>query len=259
MGVRSQKSYVHQCFLFFLPVCGSFSLKTITKHGCFRPRSSFFPSRLALAHLVVLLFLSVASLLGRRPARVRVSTYLHVHASALGLNPHLVTLLLVSPNNRQFYGYVMRKGARWRSMEMAGIVTYTGALLIKQARELVEQVRAESRLLKARGFCSKRLDLGFCFFMECATCCCGFSHVPGHDYVVRKDDCVRGPRVVRSCKGGCFPQRFECSSPDALPYACVVLEDVEASTCRTRAVCAPPCTDPASFHSCSCRRVRHDH
>ena len=41
-----------------------------------------------------------------------------------------------------FYGYVMRKGARWRSMEMAGIVTYTGALLIKQARELVEQVRA---------------------------------------------------------------------------------------------------------------------
>ena len=34
----------------------------------------------------------------------------------------------------------MRKGARWRSMEMAGIVTYTGALLIKQARELVEQV-----------------------------------------------------------------------------------------------------------------------
>ncbi|CAN0066254.1 unnamed protein product, partial [Hapterophycus canaliculatus] len=35
----------------------------------------------------------------------------------------------------------MRKGARWRSMEMAGIVTYTGALLIKQARELVEQVR----------------------------------------------------------------------------------------------------------------------
>jgi DNA polymerase epsilon subunit 1 len=39
-----------------------------------------------------------------------------------------------------FYGYVMRKGARWRSMEMAGIVTYTGAELIKQARELVENV-----------------------------------------------------------------------------------------------------------------------
>ena len=39
-----------------------------------------------------------------------------------------------------FYGYVMRKGARWRSMEMAGIVTHTGAQLIKQARELVEQL-----------------------------------------------------------------------------------------------------------------------
>ena len=43
-----------------------------------------------------------------------------------------------------FYGYVMRKGARWRSMEMAGIVTYTGAQLIMQARELVEQVRRTS-------------------------------------------------------------------------------------------------------------------
>ena len=39
-----------------------------------------------------------------------------------------------------FYGYVMRRGARWRSMEMAGIVTHTGAELIKQARELVENL-----------------------------------------------------------------------------------------------------------------------
>ena len=39
-----------------------------------------------------------------------------------------------------FYGYVMRKGARWRSMPMAGIVTYTGAELIKDARKLVEQI-----------------------------------------------------------------------------------------------------------------------
>jgi len=39
-----------------------------------------------------------------------------------------------------FYGYVMRKGARWRSMEMAGIVTKTGADLIVQARILVEQI-----------------------------------------------------------------------------------------------------------------------
>ncbi|KAM3572228.1 hypothetical protein VYU27_005762 [Nannochloropsis oceanica] len=39
-----------------------------------------------------------------------------------------------------FYGYVMRKGARWRSMQMAGIVTDTGARLITQARELMEQI-----------------------------------------------------------------------------------------------------------------------
>ncbi|GJP47493.1 hypothetical protein CLOM_g6680 [Closterium sp. NIES-68] len=39
-----------------------------------------------------------------------------------------------------FYGYVMRKGARWYSMEMAGITTYTGAKLIQSARELVERV-----------------------------------------------------------------------------------------------------------------------
>jgi len=39
-----------------------------------------------------------------------------------------------------FYGYVMRKGARWRSMEMAGIVTRNGAQIIMQARELVEQI-----------------------------------------------------------------------------------------------------------------------
>jgi DNA polymerase epsilon subunit 1 len=39
-----------------------------------------------------------------------------------------------------FYGYVMRKGARWYSMPMAGIVTYTGANLIQQARQLVEQI-----------------------------------------------------------------------------------------------------------------------
>ena len=30
-----------------------------------------------------------------------------------------------------FYGYVMRKGARWYSMEMAGVVTNTGAEIIQ--------------------------------------------------------------------------------------------------------------------------------
>ncbi|KOM50575.1 hypothetical protein LR48_Vigan08g140200 [Vigna angularis] len=39
-----------------------------------------------------------------------------------------------------FYGYVMRKGARWYSMEMAGVVTYTGAKIIQNARLLVEKI-----------------------------------------------------------------------------------------------------------------------
>ncbi|KAF5305758.1 hypothetical protein FQR65_LT07654 [Abscondita terminalis] len=39
-----------------------------------------------------------------------------------------------------FYGYVMRRGARWHSMEMGGIVCYTGASIIMKTREIVEQV-----------------------------------------------------------------------------------------------------------------------
>eukprot|EP01133_Synstelium_polycarpum_P000195 gene195-234_t len=39
-----------------------------------------------------------------------------------------------------FYGYVMRKGSRWYSMQMAGIVTHTGSNIIKRAREAVEQL-----------------------------------------------------------------------------------------------------------------------
>ena len=39
-----------------------------------------------------------------------------------------------------FYGYVMRKGARWYSMEMAGVVTYTGAQIIQVNLPLVELV-----------------------------------------------------------------------------------------------------------------------
>jgi DNA polymerase epsilon subunit 1 len=35
-----------------------------------------------------------------------------------------------------FYGYVMRKGARWYSMEMAGVVTHTGANIISMANRL---------------------------------------------------------------------------------------------------------------------------
>ncbi|GAV48505.1 hypothetical protein ZYGR_0K00100, partial [Zygosaccharomyces rouxii] len=39
-----------------------------------------------------------------------------------------------------FYGYVMRKGSRWYSMEMAGITCLTGATLIQMARSLVERL-----------------------------------------------------------------------------------------------------------------------
>lgn len=39
-----------------------------------------------------------------------------------------------------FYGYVMRRGARWHSIEMAGVVTQTGANIIKEARLLVEEI-----------------------------------------------------------------------------------------------------------------------
>ncbi|KAI0041486.1 DUF1744-domain-containing protein [Auriscalpium vulgare] len=39
-----------------------------------------------------------------------------------------------------FYGYVMRKGARWHSMEMAGVTCLTGARIIQMARQLVEQI-----------------------------------------------------------------------------------------------------------------------
>lgn len=35
-----------------------------------------------------------------------------------------------------FYGYVMRRGARWYSMEMAGVVTYTGAKIIQVCTQL---------------------------------------------------------------------------------------------------------------------------
>lgn len=39
-----------------------------------------------------------------------------------------------------FYGYVMRRGARWHSMSMAGIVCLTGSNIITKAREIIEKV-----------------------------------------------------------------------------------------------------------------------
>jgi len=39
-----------------------------------------------------------------------------------------------------FYGYVMRRGARWFSMEMAGVVTHKGGDIIRVAKTLVERI-----------------------------------------------------------------------------------------------------------------------
>ena len=39
-----------------------------------------------------------------------------------------------------FYGYVMRRGARWYSMEMAAMVTHTGGSIIMDSRALLEQI-----------------------------------------------------------------------------------------------------------------------
>ena len=39
-----------------------------------------------------------------------------------------------------FYGYVMRKGARWFSMEMAAMVTHIGSQIIMDTRVLVDQI-----------------------------------------------------------------------------------------------------------------------
>ena len=41
-----------------------------------------------------------------------------------------------------FYGYVMRKGARWYSMQMAGVVTYAGAQIIQVNSILAEHAPA---------------------------------------------------------------------------------------------------------------------
>ncbi|KHN21126.1 DNA polymerase epsilon catalytic subunit A [Glycine soja] len=59
-----------------------------------------------------------------------------------------------------FYGYVMRKGARWYSMEMAGVVTYTGAKIIQNARLLVEKI-GKPLELDTDGICDSGLNSGY--------------------------------------------------------------------------------------------------
>ncbi len=39
-----------------------------------------------------------------------------------------------------FYGYVMRKGARWYSMEMAAMVTHTGGSIIMDTKQLFDRI-----------------------------------------------------------------------------------------------------------------------
>lgn len=39
-----------------------------------------------------------------------------------------------------FYGYVMRKGARWHSMEMAAMVTHMGSAIISNAKTLIDHI-----------------------------------------------------------------------------------------------------------------------
>lgn len=39
-----------------------------------------------------------------------------------------------------FYGYVMRRGARWYSMEMAAMVTQAGGSIIMDSRALIDQI-----------------------------------------------------------------------------------------------------------------------
>ena len=37
-----------------------------------------------------------------------------------------------------FYGYVMKKGSRWYSMETAAMVTYIGSNIINDSKDFVE-------------------------------------------------------------------------------------------------------------------------
>ena len=39
-----------------------------------------------------------------------------------------------------FYGYVMRRGARWFSMEMAAMVTHMGSSIISNAKDLIDHI-----------------------------------------------------------------------------------------------------------------------
>lgn len=125
-----------------------------------------------------------------------------------------------------FYGYVMRKGARWRSMEMAGIVTKTGADLIVQARKLIEQIGRPLELDTDGIWCilpgsfpnifKFELDDGSSFRLEypCIMLNANVHNFSNHQYQTLKD-----PNT------GTYETRSECSIFFELdgPYCCMVL------------------------------------
>ncbi|EON66964.1 DNA polymerase epsilon catalytic subunit A [Coniosporium apollinis CBS 100218] len=69
---------------------------------------------------------------GAKPAEIEEAKKMIVLFDSLQL-AHKVIL-------NSFYGYVMRKGSRWYSMEMAGVTCLTGAHIIQMARQLVERI-----------------------------------------------------------------------------------------------------------------------
>lgn len=69
-----------------------------------------------------------------------------------------------------FYGYVMRKGARWYSMEMAGVVTFTGAKIIQVSADLPQPGMVKSASDSAD--CSAKQWSWLCCrsFLRCKGC-----------------------------------------------------------------------------------------
>ena len=126
-----------------------------------------------------------------------------------------------------FYGYVMRKGARWRSMEMAGIVTKTGADLIVQARKLVEQIGRPLELDTDGIWCilpgsfpnifNFKLDDGSMFRLEYP---CIMLNADVHDNFTNHQY-----QTLKDPSTGSYETKSECSIFFELdgPYRCMVL------------------------------------
>jgi DNA polymerase epsilon subunit 1 len=79
--------------------------------------------------------------LGEHAACTQVYSEQLLRFESLPARPKKKIRLVFSPDPHLFPpGYVMRKGARWYSMPMAGAVTHTGANIIKAAYEFLDQV-----------------------------------------------------------------------------------------------------------------------